>query len=222
MPVLPPLRSSNFAARIEYCLWAAGIVLGLFLLSTGMRVRSAEARSRQVHGPSSAGENSASVAAPARAGSAVRSGAVGSRHEKQDVIGRLEIPKISLSVAVLASYDPDSLLRGVGHIEGTAMPGGLGTLGLAGHRDTFFRPLRGVAPKMEIRITDKTGVYHYVVDTTEVVTPDQVEVLSIRDRPEMTLITCYPFDYIGAAPKRFIVHAHLISVAPDATVSGGN
>ncbi len=100
------------------------------------------------------------------------------------------------------------------------MPGGLGTLGLAGHRDTFFRPLRRVTPKMEVRITDRTGVYHYVVDTTEVVTPDQVEVLSIRDRPEMTLITCYPFDYVGAAPKRFIVHAHLISVAPDASSSG--
>ncbi len=178
-----------------------------------MRVRSAEARARQIDG-----QSSARLAAPAQVGSVP----AGSRHEKPDVIGRLEIPQISLSVAVLASYDPDSLLRGVGHIEGTAMPGGLGTLGLAGHRDTFFRPLRGIAPKMEVRITDKTGVYHYVVDTTEVVTPDQVEVLSIRDRPEMTLITCYPFDYIGAAPKRFIVHAHLISVAPDASSSGAN
>lgn len=207
----PSSRTSSLAARVEHFFWAAGVVLGLFLLLTGVRVRSAEARARQIHGEASAGS-----VAPAQAGSVP----VGSRHEKQDVIGRLEIPQISLSVPVLASYDPDSLLRGVGHIEGTAMPGGLGTLGLAGHRDTFFRPLRRVTPKMEVRITDRTGVYHYVVDTTEVVTPDQVEVLSIRDRPEMTLITCYPFDYVGAAPKRFIVHAHLISVAPDASSSG--
>ncbi len=210
MPSLPS-RTSSLAARIEHFFWAAGVVLGLFLLLLGARVQSAEARARQIHGEASAGS-----ASPAQAGSVP----VASRHEKQDVIGRLEIPQISLSVPVLASYDPDSLLRGVGHIEGTAMPGGLGTLGLAGHRDTFFRPLRRVAPKMEVRITDKTGVYHYEVDTTEVVTPDQVEVLSIRDRPEMTLITCYPFDYVGAAPKRFIVHAHLISVAPDASSSG--
>jgi len=132
------------------------------------------------------------------------------------VIGRLEIPQISLSVPVMADYDPNSLLRGVGHIQGTAMPGGLGTMGLAGHRDTYFRPLRRIAAKMEIRVADETGMYHYEVDSTEVVTPEQVEVLEIRSRPELTLVTCFPFDYIGAAPKRFIVHAHLLSASPDA------
>ena len=131
------------------------------------------------------------------------------------VMGRLEIPQISLSVPVMADYDPGSLLRGVGHIQGTAMPGGLGTMGLAGHRDTYFRPLRRIAPKMDIRVADETGTYHYQVDSTEVVTPEQVEVLEIRSRPELTLVTCYPFDYIGAAPKRFIVHAHLLSLTPD-------
>ena len=133
------------------------------------------------------------------------------------VIARLEIPRLGLAVPVMADYDPNSLLRGVGHIHGTAMPGGLGTMGLAGHRDTYFRPLRRIAPKMDIRVVDATGMYHYQVDSTEVVTPEQVEVLDIRMRPELTLITCYPFDFIGAAPKRFIVHAHLISVSPDAT-----
>ncbi len=132
------------------------------------------------------------------------------------VMGRLEIPELSLSVPVMADYDPNSLLRGVGHIQGTALPGGLGTMGLAGHRDTFFRPLRRIAPKMEIRVADETGTYHYEVDSTEIVMPEQVEVLEIRSRPELTLITCYPFNYIGAAPKRFIVHAHLLSAAPDA------
>jgi sortase A len=97
--------------------------------------------------------------------------------------------------------------------------GGLGTVGLAGHRDTFLRPLRRITPGMAIRATDATGVYHYVVDSTEVVMPEQVEVLSVRARPELTLITCYPFNYVGAAPKRFIVHAHLVSVAPDAVAA---
>lgn len=132
------------------------------------------------------------------------------------VIGRLEIPQIELSVPVMADYDPNSLLRGVGHIHGTAVPGGLGTMGLAGHRDTYFRPLSRIEPKMDVRIVDGTGTYHYQVDSTEIVAPEQVEVLDIRDRPELTLITCYPFHYVGAAPKRFIVHAHLLSVTPDA------
>lgn len=132
-----------------------------------------------------------------------------------DVVGRLEIPAISLSVPITVGIEAESLVRGVGHIQGTAMPGGLGTLGLAGHRDTYFRPLRKIATGMDVRVIDATGTYHYVVDSTEIVTPEQVEVLAIQNRPEMTLVTCYPFDFIGQAPKRFIVHAHLVSLSPD-------
>lgn len=99
------------------------------------------------------------------------------------------------------------------------MPGGLGTVGLAGHRDTFFRALRKVTPTMDVRLIDKTGTYHYVVDSTEIVTPNKVEVLAIEDRPELTLITCFPFDYVGAAPRRFIVRAHLLSASPDGTLA---
>ena len=131
------------------------------------------------------------------------------------VIARLDIPELHLSDAVLADYDPDSLRKGIGHIRGTAQPGGLGTVGLAGHRDTFFRPLRRILPHMDIRLSDQTGTYHYSVDSTEIVTPDRVQVLAISTRPELTLITCFPFNYIGAAPKRFVVHAHLVSAAPD-------
>jgi sortase A len=131
------------------------------------------------------------------------------------VMGRIEIPALRFRVPVLSDYDDASLRKGVGHIRGTAMFGGLGTVGLAGHRDTFFRPLRGVTPGMDIRLIDTTGIYHYIVDSTEVVTPDRVEVLAIVSRPELTLITCFPFDYVGAAPQRFIVHAHLLSTLPD-------
>ena len=131
------------------------------------------------------------------------------------VMGRLEIPAIALSAPILSNYETASLLKGIGHIPGTAMPGGLGTLGLAGHRDTYFRPLARIKPKMEIRVVDRDGVYHYAVDSTEIVKPEDVAVLNIRSRPELTLITCYPFHYVGAAPLRFIVHAHLLSAMPD-------
>ncbi len=127
-------------------------------------------------------------------------------------MGRLEIKEIGLSVPVLQSYDPATLKRGVGHVPGTAVPGGLGNMVLAGHRDTYFRPLREARAGMEIEVVTQGGRYRYSIDSMEVVTPEQVEVLDIGSRPEMTLITCYPFDYVGAAPKRFIVHAHLLSV----------
>jgi sortase A len=137
-----------------------------------------------------------------------------------NIIGRIEIPALGLTAPITRDYDVYSLRKGVGHIPTTAEPGGLGTVGLAGHRDSFFRPLRRIAPKMEVRLIDRTGTYHYIVDSTEVVTPDQVRVLDIAARPELALITCFPFDYIGAAPRRFVVHAHLLSVAPDAMPAG--
>ena len=127
------------------------------------------------------------------------------------MIGRLEIPELGLSVPMMRNYDADSLVRGVGHIPGTAVPGGLGNLGLAGHRDTFFRPLRRIRPAMTIHVIDERGTWIYQVDRTEIVKPEQTSVLDIGDRPEMTLITCYPFEFIGSAPQRFIVHAHLVS-----------
>jgi sortase A len=131
------------------------------------------------------------------------------------VIGRIEIPQIALSVPLMASISKDGLLRGAGHVPGTALPGGLGTIGIAGHRDTFFRPLRRIRPGMQIKVIGAAGAYRYRVDSTEIVDPEEVKVLDIASRPMLTLITCYPFNYIGAAPRRFIVHAHLLSVAPD-------
>jgi sortase A len=138
-----------------------------------------------------------------------------SRNRAATVMGRIEIPALALSVPILSDYESSSLLKGVGHIPGTAMPGGLGTLGLAGHRDTYFRPLARIKPQMDIQIVDGEGTFHYSVDSTDVVKPDDVAVLDIQSRPELILITCYPFYYVGAAPLRFIVHAHLLSALPD-------
>jgi sortase A len=131
------------------------------------------------------------------------------------VAGSIEIPALSLSAPIVSDIDAESLRKGVGHIRGTAVPGGLGTVGLAGHRDSFFRPLRSIQPGMDITLNGAAGNYHYVVDSTEIVSPDKVHVLDIGERPTLTLVTCFPFNYVGAAPRRFIVHAHLLSAAPD-------
>ncbi len=197
MPRNPGRRA---AAPLEWLLWTLFFASASYTCVWGVQVHAARQQAQRIV----QGDPLTVPASPDPSGKAPY------------VMGRLDIPAIKLTVPVISDFDPASLKRGVGHIQGTAMPGGLGTLGLAGHRDTFFRPLQQIAKNMEIHVTDSTGTYRYLVDSTEIVTPDQVEVLDIRNQPELTLITCYPFDFIGQAPKRFIVHAHLLSLEPDA------
>ncbi len=135
----------------------------------------------------------------------------GASASSRRVLGRLEIPALHLTTAILDNDDMRSLRVGAGHIPGTAAPGGLGNFGVAAHRDTFFRPLSGIKPGMKINVITAEDTFVYVVDATRIVMPDQVEVLDTGNVPEMTLVTCYPFHYIGAAPKRFTVQAHLQS-----------
>jgi sortase A len=186
-------------AYAERLLWTAGALCLGYCLVVGVQVRGSQ-------------KTAEGIGRPQLAAGEVTCGDVCAA---SGVIGRIEIPALALSAPITSDYDVNSLRMGVGHIPGTAVPGGLGTVGLAGHRDSFFRPLRRIAPKMEIRLVDKSGTYHYMVDSTEIVSPDRVEVLDIVARPALTLITCFPFDYVGAAPRRFIVHAHLLSASPD-------
>jgi sortase A len=95
----------------------------------------------------------------------------------------------------------------VGHIPGTALPGEDGNIGLAAHRDTFFRRLQDIRNDDEIRLTTSDGVYAYRVERTSVVKPKDIWVLNPTRHPALTLVTCYPFTYIGNAPERFIVRA---------------
>ena len=115
---------------------------------------------------------------------------------------------------VLEGDDASTLRQAVGHISGTAVPGPTGNVGLAGHRDIFFRPLRKISVGDEIRLSTKTGTFLYRVASLRVVLPDAVEVLDVTERPTLTLVTCYPFYYIGDAPKRFIVRAEMVSTSP--------
>ena len=124
-----------------------------------------------------------------------------------EAIGRIEIPKLNLSAAVLEGTAPEILRVAAGHIHGTALAGVRGNMALAAHRDTLFRPLRAVKPGDEIFMTTSYGKFRYVVNSTEIVNPNEVRVLRPTRDAELTLVTCYPFSYIGAAPQRFIVHA---------------
>ena len=126
-----------------------------------------------------------------------------------EVIGKLEAPRIDLSAILLEGDDSRSLRLGAGHIPGTALPGEAGNLGIAAHRDTFFRPLRHISPNDEIDLITADHKYRYLVTSTEIVPPGAVCVLRSKGRPELTLVTCYPFYYIGPAPRRFVVHARL-------------
>jgi sortase A len=125
-----------------------------------------------------------------------------------DVLGRIEIPRLGTKVAILEGTTPQTLAVGVGHIAGTALPGGQGNIGIAGHRDTYFRALRNIQSGDEIRIQSMTGLAHYKVDRVQIVAPDDISVLAPAVRSAITLVTCYPFYFVGAAPKRFVVHAY--------------
>jgi sortase A len=133
---------------------------------------------------------------------------------RRSVIGRLEIPRLNLAVMVREGADEGTLSRAVGHIPGTALPGNIGNVGLAGHRDTFFRALRNIQADDMISLETTAGTYRYVVKSTRIVTPRDVSVLKASGGETLTLVTCYPFYYVGSAPKRFIVHAALLRQAP--------
>jgi len=123
------------------------------------------------------------------------------------LIGRLEIPRLGVSVMVLEGDDAQVLKKGVGHVPSTAFPGSAGNVVLAGHRDTFFRRLRKICKGDEITFTNAEGVFKFRVESTEKVGPRDVQLLEPSTHSMLTLITCYPFDYIGPAPQRFVVRA---------------
>jgi sortase A len=108
---------------------------------------------------------------------------------------------------VVEGVDDNDLKRAVGHIPGTALPGESGNVGIAGHRDTFFRPLRSIQLDDTITVSTLQGSSRYRVVSTNVVRPEDIQVLYPTGRATLTLVTCFPFDYVGSAPKRFIVRA---------------
>ncbi|NOT35323.1 MAG: class D sortase [Candidatus Eisenbacteria bacterium] len=123
------------------------------------------------------------------------------------VIGRIEIPRLGISAMIGQGIEPRILELAVGHVETTAQPGEPGNVGLAGHRDSFFRGLGNIRERDVIRIVTARGTFRYRVQWGAVVEPGRVDVFDSTATPSVTLVTCYPFDAIGPSPQRFVVRA---------------
>lgn len=127
-----------------------------------------------------------------------------------DLLGRIEIPRLNLAVVILQGTTAQTLRLGAGHIDGTAFPGEPGNVGIAAHRDTFFRPLQNIRAGDEILLQTASGFSSYSVESLQIVDPSDVAVLAPSSASTLTLVTCYPFHFIGSAPQRFIVRARMI------------
>lgn len=189
------VESSNGGHHLRY---SAGVMVLSKEHQRVIRCRSAE----PVSTPVLPNRRAASAGAAQSAGPAAAAG---------DLIGRVEIPRLLLSVVVIEGMDNTTLRRAIGHIPGTALPGHPGNVGLAGHRDTFFRPLKDLRIKDGVQFSTLSGNFKYEVESLRVVDPDAVGVLASSGENVLTLVTCYPFYYVGTAPKRFIVRARQVS-----------
>lgn len=140
-------------------------------------------------------------------------------------LGRLEVPRLGLSVVVAEGDDEKTLAIAAGHLPDTPLPWQNGNSAVAGHRDTFFRPLQRIQVGDEIRFATRQGIFRYRVTRQTVVNPEDVWVLESSPSTALTLITCYPFDFVGPAPQRLIVHAERLGGASgdtQASTNGGN
>jgi len=134
------------------------------------------------------------------------------------VIGRLSVPRLHLSAMVREGTDGKTLRLAIGHISSTALPGQAGNVGVAGHRDSFFRRLKDLKNGDEIDFSTLHGDFKYVVESLVVVEPDDLAVLAPSSDNVLTMVTCYPFFYIGNAPKRFVARARQVLPETLATV----
>jgi sortase A len=126
------------------------------------------------------------------------------------LIGRIDVARLGLSVVVVEGTSAHTLRRAAGHIAGTALPGEQGNVGISGHRDTLFRPLRDIRQGDIITLSTPAGEYRYSVVSTKIVSPEDTSVLNSDGSDILTLVTCYPFYFVGPAPNRFIVRAERV------------
>ena len=190
---------------LKVFLMVAGIVsLGTYVLLP-FQASALQARLKQQFEKEIAGQQPRAHSAGREAAQPLQSQA------KIDGLAKLDITKAGLSAMVMEGADDATLRVAVGHIPGTALPGQGGNVGLAGHRDSFFRGLRKLTVGDEITLTTRASTLHYTVESIRVVSPDDVSVLRNTPYPALTLVTCYPFYYVGPAPQRWIVKARLTS-----------
>ena len=215
-----PTRRQQFWARVEYIFLALGLtLLAVFGALLFERVFSSHASLRKFAlvqaGTPASFENGESANGSAETVSAFhreQQGPVQERSRSSQTnapLAVLRIAKLRLAVPLLDGTDALTLNHAVGRIAGTAWPGESGNIGIAGHRDSFFRGLKDVKVGDAIELETPRETDTYIVDQIQIVTPDAVNVLLPRSSPSVTLVTCYPFYFIGSAPKRFIVTASL-------------
>ena len=197
-------------------MWVGGVYLFSWVdharqnqMLENMRVERAAPRSGDIHLP----------AVPAVSLTVARERPVAARAARTEgtMLGRVEVPRLGLSAIVREGVEAGTLRRAVGHVPETALPGEHGNMALAAHRDTHFKPLQHIRKGDRIKVVTPDGEHEYRVAGTRIVTPEDVSVLDPTPRPTLTLITCYPFNYVGSAPKRFIVRAEAVQPAPVAT-----
>jgi sortase A len=202
----------------ERLAWALAVVLGGTWLTARVLAWSGERRSL-------AAFHELAHAPPAAAAAAVLAPPVGAVDQRLWAPGRvaayaralarpappplalLRIPRLGLEVPVLEGTDEWTLDRAVGHIEGTAGPAGAGNVGIAGHRDGYFRVLKDVAPGDVLELALPAEVRRFRVARLSIVSPEEIAVLAPTGSAQLTLVTCYPFYFVGSAPQRFIVQA---------------
>lgn len=198
--------NAKFFHWTEYVLWATGICAVAYCAVVHIDAAITQALFAQAF--TQARESSIHVTAP----DPIRSSEAKISRKTTSLptiglLGRLEIPRLGVSTMVVEGATSRTLRVALGHIPGTSRPGQPGNIGIAGHRDTFFRPLSRIKTGDEIVFDTTARNYRYRVSSIEVVEPTNLAVLEFHKTDELTLVTCYPFSYIGPAPKRFIVHA---------------
>lgn len=141
--------------------------------------------------------------------------------DEGELIGRIKVPRVGVSAIVMEGVGKRTLRRGAGHIPSTALPSADGgNVGIAAHRDSFFRGLKDIREDDTIELTTLEGTFRYEVEWTKIVKPDDVSVLAPTGDASLTLVTCYPFYYVGSAPKRFIVRARRVEEIASSGWSG--
>ncbi len=160
--------------------------------------------------PPSALPRASTAAARALAGLSMRDGRDAALRASRGALGRLTIPRLGLTVMVAEGVDAHTLRRAAGHVPGTSPLGGAGNVAIAAHRDGFFRPLKDVRVGDDVVVTTSATLSRYRVEWVEVVPPSDASSLAPTSYAALTLVTCHPFYYVGAAPDRFIVRARMV------------
>lgn len=197
---LEKLLASLTLASLGFCAWA-GLDAGLYQRIQGSRL---DAILRRAVGATAGSSKSEEQRMAAATRAEVRN---------SGLVGRLQIPRLGIEAIVAEGTDSRTLRRAVGHLPMSSLPGEAGNVALAGHRDSFFDHLDRLHLGDRVRMTTPDGVFDYQVESKRVVRPEDGAVLSASDSPTLTLITCYPFRYVGSAPERFVVRARQLQVA---------